>query len=194
MSETRTTLKRGGGWPARNRGKGPGRPALWAVVETLHQPEPVYGVYPVGFVGWALKRLGCRPREVVHVCSGALSADDVGGGTRVDVRPEAHPDVLADGRALPFADGTFAGAMLDPPYTAEYASSLYGTEYPRPAHLLAEAARVVRPGGRIGFMHFVMPNPPPGCRIVRVFGVTQGCGYSIRAWTLYEREQEGLFR
>lgn len=170
----------------------PRRPAVWAAVETMHSPTPVYGAFPVRFLPWALRLLRAQPSEVLHVCSGALTAEDVRGGTRVDIRPEARPDVVADGRALPFADASFRAVLIDPPYSVEYARDLYGTEYPRPSHLLREAARVVSPCGRIGMLHFLVPSPPPGCRIVAVRGVTQGCGYRIRALTIYEREQDGL--
>lgn len=69
---------------------------------------------------------------------------------------------------------------------------VYGTEYPRPSHILTELARVVRPCGRFGILHFTIPSPPPGCRLVRVYGVTQGCGYRIRALTVFERAQDDL--
>lgn len=168
---------------------GPRRPAVWAVVETQHSPVPVYGAYPKGFIPWALRMLGCDrcPAEVLHVCSGALTKEDVRDGTRVDLRPEASPDVVADGRALPFPAASWRGVLIDPPYSPEYARDLYGTEYPRPSHLLAEAARVVRFGGRIGILHFLVPSPPKGCEIVTVRGITQGCGYRIRALTIYVR-------
>lgn len=186
LAQHETTRTTGGGR------RGPRRPAVWSAVETLHSPTPVYGAFPVRFLPWAVKLLRARPSEVLHVCSGALTADDVLGGVRVDIRPEARPDVVADGRALPFADGSFRAALIDPPYSVEYARDLYGTEYPRPSHLLREAARVVAPCGRIGMLHFLVPSPPPGCRIVDVRGVTQGCGYRIRALTIYERAQEEL--
>jgi hypothetical protein len=115
------------------------------------------------------------------------------GGVRVDLRPAARPDVLADGRRLPFIDAIFDGVLIDPPYSVEYAESLYGVAYPRPSHLLAEASRVCRPGGRIGMLHYLVCVPPPMCRLLSVVGVTQGLGYRIRAWTLYERGQAGLF-
>jgi len=168
---------------------GPRRPAVWAAVETMHSPVAVYGAFPVRFVPWALKLLGCdtRPAEVLHVCSGALTREDVRGGTRVDLRASANPDIIADGRALPFADASWRGVLLDPPYSPEYARDLYGTEYPRPSHLLREAVRVCKFGGRIGILHFLVPSPPKGCAIVLVRGVTQGCGYRIRAFTVYER-------
>jgi hypothetical protein len=127
----------------------------------------------------------------LHVCSGGLAAGTP--GVRVDIRPATSPDVVADGRALPFADETFAAVLIDPPYTVEYARDLYGTDYPRPSHLLREAARVVRPLGRIGFVHFLVPNPPAGCDLIDVHGITQGCGFRIRALTVYQRRQRGLF-
>lgn len=187
----------GAGFPGegfrRRTGTAPGRAILWAASDAVDfEPAPVWGAYPVGFVAWALRAIECRPDEVLHVCSGALG-DDV-GGLRVDLRAEARPHVRADGCRLPFRDGVFAGVLLDPPYSIEYAEELYGTKYPRPSHLLAEAARVVRPGGAVGFLHFLVPKPgSPDLTIARIWGVTQGCGYRIRAFTLLRRRPAGLF-
>ncbi len=108
------------------------------------------------------------------------------------MRLAARPDVLADGRALPFANGSIAAVMLDPPYTVQYAQDLYGVEYPRPSHLLREAARVVRPCGRIAFVHYLVPMPPPRCSLVRVLGLSTGFGFPMRAVTIFEREQDSL--
>jgi SAM-dependent methyltransferase len=112
-----------------------------------------------------------------------------GGGIRVDIRPEARPDFLADGRNLPFADGSHAAVMLDPPYSEGYAKSLYGVAYARPSHLLREAARVVRPGGRIAIVHYITPKPVKGIRFVKAFGVATGFDMPMRALTIYERDQ-----
>ncbi len=48
---------------------------------------------------------------------------------------------------MPLSGGSVAGVLVDPPYSEHYARELYGVDYPLPAHLLKEAARVVRPGG-----------------------------------------------
>ena len=167
------------------------RPASWGVSEVFSAPAPVMGAFPKGFTEWALKQLRCPPQQVLHVCSGMLDATTP--GVRLDIRPDARPTLCADGRALPFRDATFAGILLDPPYSVEYAEDLYGTEYPRPAHLLAEASRVVRPGGRIGILHFLVPQPPPAARFLSVHGVSTGLGYRIRAFTIYQRDQARLF-
>lgn len=178
---------------ARTRGiTSPRQPALWDARETFDGPPPkaIFGAYPKGFLAWALRQLRCAPSEVLHVCSGMMGAEV--GGVRVDIRREASPNVQADGRRLPFRDGVFGGVLIDPPYSVEYAQDLYGTTYPRPSHLLGEASRVVVPGGRVGFLHFLVPFPPPGCALEAVRGVTTGCGYRIRAWSLFRKEQSSL--
>lgn len=183
--------KRAGGSP-------PMAPCLWDSPETLLgeaapglKGDAVYGQYPKRFIPWAAKLLRAAPDRILHMCSGSLPPGQ--GFLRVDLRRAAAPDIVADARKLPFADGVFDAVMIDPPYSVEYADGLYGVEYPRPSHLLAEASRVVKPCGRIGFLHFIVPSPPPGCRIDAIRGVTTGCGFRIRAFTVFEREQDGLF-
>jgi hypothetical protein len=175
---------------------GPGSPpkppaicGLYPDVNDDREPEAIFGQYPRVLIRKLLPWLRCKRHEILHVCSGALPR---GEGIRVDVRPKAQPDVLADGRALPFADGTIAAVLLDPPYTRQYAEDLYGVDYPRPSHLLREAARVVRPCGRIGFVHYIVPMPPPACKLVKVLGLSTGFGFPMRAVTVFEREQDRL--
>lgn len=82
--------------------------------------------------------------------------------------------------------------MLDPPYCPEYAKSLYGVDYPRPSHLLREAVRVVRPGGRIAIVHYITPKPVDGTRFVKAFGLSTGFDMPMRAVSIYERDQPEL--
>lgn len=154
------------------------------------EPQPIFGMYPRALLPKIMPWFGCSRAEVLHVCSGALPR---GEGIRVDLRAVARPDVIADGRALPFLDSSVAAVMIDPPYTEHYAAELYGTDYPRPSHLLAEAVRVVRPNGRIAIVHHITPNPPAGARLLRVFGLSVGFGYPMRAITIYEKWQPRLF-
>ena len=150
----------------------------------------VFGRYPMGWLTHVLKlRLmgEVRRDEILHVCSGTLTE-----AWTVDLRLEARPRVVANGVHLPFRDASFKAVMLDPPYTDTYARNLYGTENPRPSWLLAEAARVVMPGGRIGFMHIAIPFAPPDCFLVKVRAITIGVGFRGRFWTIYERHQARL--
>jgi hypothetical protein len=181
-----------GSWPA--AGANPKPPAICALYEDLIEPSEmptaVFGQYPRALIGKVLPYLRCERHEILHVCSGSLPQ---GEGIRVDIREDALPDILADGRDLPLADGSQAAVMLDPPYTEQYARDLYGVDYPRPSHLLREAARVVRPCGRIAFVHYLVPMPPPGCSLVRVLGLSTGFGFPMRAVTIFQCEQDRLF-
>lgn len=153
----------------------------------------VFGQFPDGFLRDVLRLelLGTRNRdEVLHVCSGTLGPRE---RWTVDMRPAARPSVIARGESLPFLDGVFRAILIDPPYTEEYARNLYRSEFPRPSHLLREAARVVAPGGRIGLLHIAVPITPAGCDFVTSFGVVPGPGFRIRAFTVYQRLQDSLF-
>lgn len=149
-------------------------------------PAPVYGQYPRGLIRKLLPWLRCARNEVLHVCSGSLPR---GEGVRVDIRTAARPDILADARHLPLADGSWRGGILiDPPYSAHYARELYGVDYPRPSHLLREAARVIALGGRIGLVHYITAKPAPGTRLVKAFGLSTGFDMPMRAVAIYERD------
>lgn len=185
-----------GGLPAHRamrRGGNGSRPVLWSNHDVVHSPEPVFGAFPKSFIPWALRLLNAPPKQVLHVCSGSMTSEHTCGGIRVDIARRAAPDVIADGCALPFLSDSFRAVLLDPPYSKEYAETLYGTKYPKPSHLLAEAARVVKPGGRIAMLHFLVPHPPSGAKLIEVHGVTQGCGYRIRALTIFQKEASQLF-
>lgn len=192
---SRSEYPRSGSPSAGDSGDAPKPPAICALfddlVEVAEMPEAVFGQYPRGLIARMLPWLRCKRSEILHVCSGSLPP---GEGIRVDVRTAARPDILADGRALPLADGSVAAVMLDPPYTKEYARDLYGVEYPRPSHLLREAARVVRPGGAVVLVHYLVAVPPLGCGLTHEVtkGLSTGYGFPMRAVTVYRKEQENL--
>jgi len=171
-----------------------GQEALNPQMDEVADPDgfAVFGQFPYGFLTdvCRMQLLGDVARQdILHVCSGTLSEHE---RWTVDVRAAARPAVIARGQALPFLDASFPAVLLDPPYTEEYARNLYRSEFPRPSHLLREAARVVKPGGRIGLLHIAVPITPDGCDFVQSFGVVPGPGFRIRAFTIYARRQPGL--
>lgn len=176
--------------PQSGSSKGEGHPIMFGSPQpTIHfVPFKDGGGYPKGFVEWALREMGCTdPARVLHLCSGSMRT-----GVRVDIRPEMEPDILADARDVPLPDESFDFIMADPPYSREYALNLYGTaaDYPEPGAIAKEACRLLRPGGLFGFLHFQVPMTRKPLRIKKVYGVTTGAGYAIRAWTLMEKTRE----
>lgn len=168
------------------RGLDPAAPIKGPPYWNTHRAR-VYGQYPKRFAAWACKQIRVQPDKVLHVCSGALAE---GAGVRVDIRSCVGPDVVADGRRLPFADNSFPGALLDPPYSKQYAEDLYSTGYPTPASLLREAVRVVRPGGLIGLLHQIYPFPVRGAHIVSTTGISTGCGFAMRCFVIIEVDRQ----
>jgi len=174
-----------------NSSKGEGHPMLFGFKEAeMFEPFPDGGGYPKRFLKRAFEIMGISdPEEVLHVCSGSMRS-----GICVDIRITQCPTVVADGLNLPFKDESFNFIMIDPPYTPEYAANLYGTQYPKPGKLLKEAARVLRPGGKVGLLHFMVPMNRYPLKIITIIGITCGLGQQIRAFTILQKLVDAHFR
>ncbi len=172
--------------PSSVKSKGKGHPILFGFKDVDHFTDwSDGGGYPRNFLRTAFESLGVSdPNKVLHLCSGSMIS-----GIRVDIRPETNPTVCCDCRSTPFDDESFDWIMADPPYAKSYAENLYGTGdvYPEPGAILKEASRLLRPGGRVGLLHFIVPVIRKPLKIVSVHGISTGCGYAIRAWTVMEK-------
>ena len=169
------------------RSAGQGHPVMYGSPHRAHHfdPFPEGGGYPLRFVEWALDTMACSdPSVVLHLCSGSMVT-----GTTVDIRPETNPDIVADCRSVPLPDESFDFILADPPYSADYAENLYGTgdHYPTPFQIMREATRLLRPGGQFGLLHTQVPIIRRPMKVSNVYGITVGCGYNIRAWTLMHK-------
>lgn len=168
----------------KSRGSGHG-PMFGYPTDVQHfGPFPDGGGYPLGFMEWALETMGAAPANVLHLCSGSVLT-----GTRVDIRPETRPDIVADCRNVPLPDESIDFIMADPPYSAEYARNLYGTEasYPKPGQILREASRLLRPGGLVGLLHHQVPVFRRPLKLRKVYAVHRGLGFALVAWSLLEK-------
>ena len=134
------------------------------------------------------------PGYLCHLCSGSLGPADDDNALFVDkTRPawaeaDVDPDFIqGNATRTSFADGVFDAAMIDPPYSPDDAAE-YGHDYPEPKDLLKEAWRIVRPGGRIGFLHYLFPRPPhKDARLLATITVLMGWGNRARLFTVFEK-------
>lgn len=175
--------------PSGESSGGGGHPVMFTFAPAVeYERFPEGGGYPKGFLERAYRLVrAADPDRVLHLCSGSVQR-----GIRLDVRAEKRPTVIADARHAPFRDATFDAILIDPPYSEDYASNLYGTGevYPTPGALMAEACRLLRPGGRVGLLHFQVPMIRKPLRMVGVWGITTGAGYAIRAFTVCEKPHQ----
>jgi hypothetical protein len=163
-----------------------GHPALLDVKPAFELgPMPQGGGYPQGFIELAARLMGCADvDQVVHLCSGSVRARRT-----FDYRAAAHPAVVADVRWLPIGRGRVRWIMADPPYSEDHAEELWalGKKYPTPIVLLRECAEALMAGGRVAFLHFLVPYLPDDLTRIGTWGVSIGPGFRMRALTVAEK-------
>ena len=162
-----------------------------------------YGAYPNGFLERARALLGVhRADSVLHVCAGAakqypawnkLCSSDY----TLDLDATLKPDFVQDANDhLPFrplgngVSGAWDALIADPPYTPVDAQHYRpdALRLPPANALLRRMLEVVRPGGRVALLHYVLPQPPrDGVKFVACVGVIVGFNNRIRIFSVFER-------
>jgi SAM-dependent methyltransferase len=105
--------------------------AVWRSKPAL---RAVYGDYYRAIAAWS------RPGPSVEIGAGSGNLkESVPGVLASDITPAEWLDIAVDAQALPFADTSLANMVG--------VDVLHHIEYPR--HFLAEAERVLEPGGRV---------------------------------------------
>ena len=155
-----------------------------------------YGAYPNGFLERARALLGITPFDsLLHVCGGAARdypAKPRGFGPfdkTLDLDPALKPD-FQQAATDPLPCG-WAAILADPPYTeADAAKYTPGVAaFPSANAFLRNMLAAVRQGGRVGMLHYVLPQPPRvGVRFVACVGVIVGFNNRMRVFSVFERE------
>lgn len=143
-----------------------------------------YGAFPQSF--WPRAKRVLQPwGSLLHWFSGTVPAEL--GVTTVDGNPEVGPAVHHIGETLPFDAASFDAAFADPPYSPTDAKR-YGLPYISATNILAEMARLTKPGGKIGLLHeFIPPSRRLPVKLRGVVGVMNGPQKRIRLFAIYER-------
>lgn len=153
-----------------------------------------YGAYSAGFPERARALLGATIDEpVLHVCGGRAKEYPYRGGfgpldKTVDADFSLAPDFVLNVATDSLPQG-FKAHLIDPPYSHEHAEHYApgALNYPDPRELLGRSLDALRVGQRTGLIHFLMPRPPNGTRLVALIGVAVGYQNRIRAFLVYEK-------
>lgn len=163
-----------------------------------------YGAYPAGYLERARALLGVGYDDaVLHVCSGrvreypfpkyALGPYDKTVDADLSVTPDYHLDVET-AESLPSPPHVrlhWDAVLADPAYTNEDQAKYAAATFPSPNELLKKMLAVVKPGGRCGMLHYIIPRPPKGARFVASVAVMVGFGNRVRVFSVFERPREG---
>lgn len=96
------------------------------------------GQYPFHYLEMIDHVFG-REENTIEVCSGSVNA----GCFTVDINPKINPCLVDDGQTLvKIPNNTFRRWRCDPPYNADTARKMYGTDLPKPIRLLEAGVRV----------------------------------------------------
>lgn len=172
-----------------------------------------YGAYPNGFLERARALLGVTPYDaVLHVCGGSAReypAKPRGFGIddhTLDLDASLNPDFVQSAEdALPpykcddatCIDCAYEGKAVhqwpaliaDPPYTDADALHYAPKTNPSANKILRRMLDAVRPCGRVGMLHYVLPQPPrEGVRFVACIGVIVGFNNRMRVFSVFEKE------
>jgi hypothetical protein len=176
----------------------------------LREGKKYYGAYLGGFPERARALLGVTINDpILHVCGGMARYYPYAGGfgpgdKTLDLDPATEPDYLQDAREpfplrlveVPGAEGfelpkPWPAILVDPPYSEADATHYVPGEanYPSPNLLLKHALAAVRTGGRVGIIHYLVPQPPREfeCKFIACIGVFAGFNNRMRAYSVFEK-------
>jgi hypothetical protein len=168
---------------------------MWFLARAkLKGGKKYYGAYLGGFPERARALLGVTINQpVLHVCGGMAKFYPYPAGfgpndRTLDMDAACEPDYLADARE-PLPTG-FDAMLIDPPYSVEDAAHyLQGqgrVAYPTPNELVRNALAALKPGQRVGIIHYLLPQAKDA-RFVACVGVVCGFNNRIRVFSVFEK-------
>jgi hypothetical protein len=85
--------------------------------------------------------------------------------------------------------GLWDAVMSDPPYSEDDSTHYpFGVgNYPEPSQILKRASEVLKPGGKVGIMHYQVTRPPKDFIFIACVGIVMGFGNKIRAYSVFQK-------
>ncbi len=139
---------------------------VWILPDT--RPDQYPGSWPLEFEEKLLELYGFDYHENLKDKVVQLFAGGVKHGFKIDLFNDSHCDYSGDAHHLPKEwTNHWDMCILDPPYTSNWSRVLYGTSELLYSKYIAEAVRIVKPGGFIACYHWAMVPTPDTCTLQR---------------------------
>ena len=143
------------------------------------------GGFPQHFEKKLLDLLEGRPHGagVLHPFGGRAEY-----GIRVDLNYSVKPDIIADAHLLPFRDSVFDIVICDPPYSSQESKAIYNTPRLYYRRWVAEAVRVLRPGGYLVQYHRLALPSAPSTKLVKRILIEIHTWHRPRVCKVYQKD------
>lgn len=143
-----------------------------------------YGQYPMTFLKRVLA-LFPTAKDILHCPCGTIT----GPGVTVDLISDdkRKPQIMASADKLPFPDNTFDVYISDPPYSNEDSKKYGCPPYPMKG-AMAEALRILKPGGYYCLLHVRYPSfKRKAWHFLALIGVVTGANRTVRLFSIFQK-------
>ena len=178
---------------------------MWVLGNDYRNKSPLYGAFPPGLLKRAFA-LFPDATSVLHLFSGSLTDEHVReawqaahpktlflprqvrfDNARMPEAAAADPDVVGDAADVGSLPHRFDLAIVDPPYEKADAKR-YGVKLPNKKLIVAELAKVVRPGGHLVWLDTKLPMfRKLEWEWVGAFGIVRSTNHRVRLLSIFRR-------
>lgn len=160
--------------------------SVWILPDS--RPDQYPGSWPLEFEERLLTLYGFDYHtdlkdDVVQLFSGGVKH-----GFKVDLLEDSHPNYKGDAHHLPdeWTD-KWKMCVLDPPYTSNWSRVLWGTSELLYSKYIAEAVRIVKPGGVVACFHWAETPVPDNCILQRRIIVVRNYFKKLRICIVFQK-------